>query len=63
MHNKNKITKQCWRTFAQMKNSLPIDNKLPNQFWAEAMDIANYLQDRLQTRCIADKTIIISKDA
>ena len=46
-----------------MKDSLLIDNKLPNQFWAETIDTANYLRNRLPTRRIADKTIIIPKEA
>ena len=46
-----------------MKDSLLIDSKLPNQFWAEAMNITNYLRNRLPTRRIADKTIIIPEEA
>ena len=37
-----------------MKDSLLIDSGLTNQFWAEAMDTANYLRNRLST---TDKAI------
>ena len=43
IHKENGITEQCWRIFAQMKDSLFIDSKLPNQFWTKAIDTANYL--------------------
>lgn len=43
IHEKNSIMEQCWRTLAQMKDFLLIYNKLSKQFWAEAMDTANYL--------------------
>lgn len=33
-----------------MKDSLLIDSGLPVNFWAEAMDIANYLRNRLPTK-------------
>ena len=38
-----------------MKDLLLIDSGLLNQFWAEAMDTANYLQNRLPT---TEKAII-----
>ena len=45
-----------------MKYSLFIDSRFPNQFWAEAMNIANYLRNWLSIRRIVDKIIIISKE-
>ena len=63
MHDDNGIAEQYWRTLALIKNSLLIDSKLSNQFWAKVMDTANYLQNRLPTRCTADKIIIISEEA
>ena len=42
-----------------MKDSLLIDSKLLNQFWAEAMDTANYLQNWLSIKHKTDETIII----
>ena len=58
MHEKNSIAERCWRTLVQMKNSLFIDCRLPNQFWAETMDIAKYLQNGLPT---TDKAIILEE--
>ena len=63
MHKKNEIVEQYWRTLTQMKDSLLIDSKLPNQFWAEAMDTTNYLRNRLPTKRTADNTIIIPEEA
>lgn len=62
MHEKNGIAEQCWKMLAQMKNSLLIDNELPIQFLARAMNTANYLQNRLPIKCI-DKAVIILKEA
>lgn len=39
-----------WRTIVTMKDSMLIDSRLPNGFWAEVMETANYLQNRLPTR-------------
>ena len=61
MHKENGIAERCWRTLAQMKDSLLIDSGLPTQFWAEAMDTANYLRNRLPTR--RTKTVIIPEEA
>ena len=33
-----------------MKDSMLIDTGLPNRFWAEAIEIANYLWNRLPTK-------------
>ena len=33
-----------------MKESLLVDNGLPLEFWAEAMNIANYPQNKLLTK-------------
>ena len=62
MHEENGIAERCWRTLAQMKDSFLIDSGLPTQFWAEAMDTANYLRNRLPTRR-TDKAVIISEEA
>ena len=51
MHEENEIAKRCLRTLATMKNSLLINSGLPINFWAKAMDTANYLCNRLPTRC------------
>ena len=50
MHKENNIVERCWRTLATIKDSLLIDSGLPVNFWAEAMDTANYLRNRLTKR-------------
>lgn len=44
-----------------MKNLMLIDSKLLNNFLAEAIDTANYLQNRLPTKHIDKKVIIPNK--
>lgn len=51
MHEENGIAERGWRTIVTMKDSLLIDSGLPLEFWAEAMDTGNYLQNRLPTKC------------
>lgn len=60
---KNSIIEHCLRTLVQMKDSLLIDSKLSTQFLAKAIDTANYLQNRLPTKRIADNTVIIPDKA
>ena len=45
MHKENGIAEQYCRTLAQMKDSLFIDNKLPNHFCAKTIDTVNYLRN------------------
>ena len=61
IYEENNIAEQCWKTLAQMKDSLLINSGLPTQFWAEAMDIANYLQNWLPIRR-TDKAVIILEE-
>ena len=63
MHEENGIAKQCWKTLAQMKDSLLINSGLPIQFWAKTMDTANYLRNWLPTRHITNNAIIIPEEA
>lgn len=44
-----------------MKNSLLIDSGLPNRFWTEVIEIANYLQNRLPTKNKAHNKMIPEK--
>lgn len=44
-----------------MKDSLLIDSGLLVNFWAKVIDIANYLYNRLPTRC--NSVTVISKEA
>ena len=50
VHEENGLAERGWRTIVTMKDSMLIDSGLPNGFWAEAMETANYLRNRLPTR-------------
>lgn len=50
IHEENGLAERGWQTVVTMKDSLLIDSDLPLEFWAEAMDTANYLQNRLPTK-------------
>ena len=50
IHEENSITEQYWRTLATIKDSLLINTSLLIKFWAETMDISNYLRNQLPTR-------------
>ena len=59
-YNKNSLAERCWRTLCIMKDAMLIDSNLPNNFWVDAMDTANYLRNRLLTsRASNRKTAII----
>ena len=50
VHEENGLAEQGWRTIVTIKDSMLIDSGLPNGFWAETMETANYLRNRLPTR-------------
>ena len=50
MHEENRVAERGWRTIVTMKDLLLIDSGFPLEFWAEAMDTANYLRNRLPTK-------------
>lgn len=50
MHEENRLTEREWRTIVIMKDSMLIDSSLPNGFWAEFMEITNYLRNMLLTK-------------
>lgn len=60
MHEENGLAERGWRTIATMKDSLLVDSGLPNNSWADAMNTANYLRNRLPTKC---KEEIIPEEA
>lgn len=47
IYEKNGRVKRDWKIIVTMKNLLLLNSGLPLDFWAEAMDTANYLQNRL----------------
>ncbi len=50
IHEGNGLAERGWRTIVTMKDSMLIDSGLPNRFWAEAIETANYLRNRLPTK-------------
>lgn len=50
MYKENGLAKQEQQIIVIMKDSILIDNGLPNNFWPEAMKTANYLRNRHFTR-------------
>ena len=50
MHQENGFMKQGWKIIVIIKDLLLVNNGLPIEFWAEAMDTTNYLRNRLPTK-------------
>ena len=50
VHEENGLAKRGWHINVTMKDSMLIDSRLPNGFWTEAIETANYLQNRLPTK-------------
>lgn len=50
VYQQNKLAEQGWRTIITMKDSMLINNGLPNRFWAEAMETVNNLRNKLPTK-------------
>lgn len=58
VHEENGMAERGWRTIVTMKDSMLIDSGLFNGFWAEAMETANYLRNRLPTKTKTHSKII-----
>lgn len=58
IHKKNGLAKRRWKTIFTIKNLMLIDSSLPNGFWVEAMETANYLCNKLLTRSKNHRKII-----
>lgn len=50
MYKENILPKQGWQIIVIIKDSILINSCFPNRFWAEVIEIANYLQNRLSIR-------------
>lgn len=50
IYRKNGLAKKRWQTIVIMKNTMLIDNRLPNGFWAKVIETANDLLNKLPTR-------------
>ena len=57
MHEKNGLAERGWQTIVTMKDSLLLDSRFLLDFWAKAMDTANYLQNRLSIKSQRGKLI------
>lgn len=57
MHEENGLAERSWRTIITINDLLLWDSELPLDFWAEAIDTANYLQNRLPTKSQRGKLI------
>lgn len=55
------MNKRYWRTLAIIKDTLFIDSSFLVNFWAKAIDISNYLQNKLFIKSF--KYIVIPKEA
>lgn len=62
MHKENGLAERGLKTVMTMKDALLVDSALPPEFWAEAMDTANYLRNRLPTK-VQGRGKIISEEA
>lgn len=61
MYEENGIAKEYQKILATMKDSLLINNKLPVNFWMEAMNNVNYLYNQLPIR--HSRPVFILKEA
>lgn len=61
LHKGNGLASHGWRTIVIMKDSLLINNGLPNDFWAKIMEISNYLQNKLPTKSQSHGKLIPKK--
>lgn len=50
LHEENDLAERGWRTLVTIKDAILLDSGLPIDFWAEAMETANYLRNRLPTK-------------
>lgn len=58
LHEENGLAERGWRTLVTMKDALLIDSELPIDFWAEAMETANYLRNRLPSKTRGHEEVI-----
>lgn len=61
MHEENGLAEQEWRTMVIVKDLILIDSSLPNNFWAEAIEIANYFYNRLLIKSMNYEEVISKK--
>lgn len=60
IHKKNSLIEKKWQIIVKMKDSIFFNSHFSQNFWAEAMDIINYLRNGLSTK-IQQKKLIPKK--
>jgi len=45
----NPVFEKTWRTLRTAKNAILLESALPNRFWAETINTANYIRNRFPT--------------
>lgn len=58
MYKENKIAERFWKMLVIMKDVLLIDGDFTVNFWAETIDISNYLQNKYLTKYFKCKIIL-----
>lgn len=61
MQEENRIAEGGWRIIMTIKDLMFIDSGFSNNFWAEAIEIANYLRNKLPIRSKNHSKIIPEK--
>ena len=61
VHKENRMAEQGWHTIITIKDSMLIDNRLLNGFWAEAMETVKYLQNKLPIKSKTHGEMILEK--
>ena len=52
----NGVFERKYRTIMEMARCLLLERKIPNQFWAEAVNTSVYLLNKLPTKALQDMT-------
>lgn len=61
VYKENKITKQGQKTIIIIKDVILIDSSLPNAFWAEVIEMANYISNGLPIKSRNYRKLIFKK--
>lgn len=61
MHKENKFAKGKSKTIIKMKDAILIDNGFLHNFWAKAIETANYLQNRLLIKSKSYRKLILKE--
>ena len=62
IYKKVGIAKQIKKILVVMKDLILIDSNLPNNFWTEMIETANYLYNRIPNKSKSYKEVILEKE-